>query len=1041
MLIKMILQNFIDIKFITLLKILGGFKMKKRFVGLFLILCILVTMIPLEIAAEENMIFDAYLDHNQSDGYNKVKKDGKFGFVDEYGDLQIPCCYEDATDFHNGYAFVKNNDKWGLIDKQGNIIIDFVYDGTSSSDGNAFNEGYASVKSNDKWGVIDVNGKLIVPFLYDYIFDFQYGYAVVKKNNTYNLIDSSGATVLKKWYDNLVVFRQDNIIFLIVKNQDKYGCIDINENTIIPFKYDILENLHAADGYMFHNEQNPFTPTAYNVLVAKIGNNRGIIDLHDETIIPFEYRSIRNIYNKENGIFAKDSLLFCEKSLFPGEKIIINGENTEIFSCGYTGNAENFNEGLGSVDYNDSNFRIKTSFINSLGAETISHIYDDAYPFKEGLAAVKKDEKWGYINSSGITVIPFIYDEATMFDNGRAIVAQNRLRGVIDKNGNIVIPCEHKNIFLYDNYAIINDDGFDVGIYKDKKFHEYIVKFDNVQKPISVYLNDKKIKFDVSPTIENGRTLVPVRAIFEEMGMSVSWDADSSTVTATGNGNAISMRINEKKATVNGKTYFTDVPARIIEGRTVVPIRFISESLDTFVEWNPDDRVINISDRVYFFIKFNNPSLKALLSNDYTFNTWYQYYLDSILNNKSKWASASIIKFWTDPFTYWSEVNTKKITTAVLIDSLTNDAAISSIEQTANDFFIQSLNEDIDALEEFMCDKGTDFIGESAEEIDANLLKLQGAKSYINSNKDLSKLTPEQLNIHNDNIRDYHAFINSEIASEEYKKMRLEKLDSMLTKAGIVCDVASLANAGIGEYNTIKALVYTKNYYNEGLDLIYENLSNTGTDKYLKDAIIEVKSTMNQSMIDTIQQCVTSIGVEFLDTSIAETIAKEFVVPFLKVGTEKFLVKAGVDATKAATITMGIGKVATGFDASVTTGQVTTAVCDVVLSTGSGIDASYDLKILMEIEQRISSVLNNYILALTNKKNTIKEIAAITTVLKAIRLQASLLTNVIYNSDHNSLVDKGFRLIFTDRSAYDDTYDSMYEMEINRIKNINFINY
>ena len=112
-----------------------------------------------------------------------------------------------------------------------------------------------------------------------------------------------------------------------------------------------------------------------------------------------------------------------------------------------------------------------------------------------------------------------------------------------------------------------------------------------------------------------------------------------------------------------------------------------------------------------------------------------------------------------------------------------------------------------------------------------------------------------------------------------------------------------------------------------------------------------------------------------------------------------------------------------------------------VLSTGSGIDASYDLRILMDIEQRISGMLNDYILDLMNHKNTIENITSITTVLKAIRMQASLLTNVIYNSDHNSLIDKGFRLIFTDENAYDDTYDHLYEMEISRIKNIKFINY
>ncbi len=111
---------------------------------------------------------------------------------------------------------------------------------------------------------------------------------------------------------------------------------------------------------------------------------------------------------------------------------------------------------------------------------------------------------------------------------------------------------------------------------------------------ISVYLDQEKITFDVAPIIESGRTLVPVRAIFEAMNMDVSWDETTSTVTAVGNGDTISLVIDRTDAVVNGRTYHTDVPARILNGRTLVPVRFISESLRTAVEWDDTNKIVNI---------------------------------------------------------------------------------------------------------------------------------------------------------------------------------------------------------------------------------------------------------------------------------------------------------------------------------------------------------------------------------------------------------------------------------------------------------------
>lgn len=112
-----------------------------------------------------------------------------------------------------------------------------------------------------------------------------------------------------------------------------------------------------------------------------------------------------------------------------------------------------------------------------------------------------------------------------------------------------------------------------------------------------VILDGQTLNFDVSPIYEEGRYLVPFRAISEQLGAKVDWDGKSETVTAVKPGIEVKMKIGGL-AVVNGKEINLDVPARIVEGRTVVPIRFLSESFGAKVEWNEKEQKIMISSQI-----------------------------------------------------------------------------------------------------------------------------------------------------------------------------------------------------------------------------------------------------------------------------------------------------------------------------------------------------------------------------------------------------------------------------------------------------------
>ncbi len=94
--------------------------------------------------------------------------------------------------------------------------------------------------------------------------------------------------------------------------------------------------------------------------------------------------------------------------------------------------------------------------------------------------------------------------------------------------------------------------------------------------------------------IVQGRFLVPMRGIFEALDAVVDWDGETRTVTGRKGDITVSLTIDSKLVSVNGKMMELDVPATIIDARTFVPTRFVSESLGANVNWDGDTRVATI---------------------------------------------------------------------------------------------------------------------------------------------------------------------------------------------------------------------------------------------------------------------------------------------------------------------------------------------------------------------------------------------------------------------------------------------------------------
>lgn len=111
---------------------------------------------------------------------------------------------------------------------------------------------------------------------------------------------------------------------------------------------------------------------------------------------------------------------------------------------------------------------------------------------------------------------------------------------------------------------------------------------------IKVIVNGKEVVFDQKPIIDNNRTLVPLRAIFEALGASVGWDNDTNSVIATKDDTVIFMQIGHNKLFKNNEAIELDVPPKLVNDRTLVPVRAIAESFNLKVSWDEATQTVTI---------------------------------------------------------------------------------------------------------------------------------------------------------------------------------------------------------------------------------------------------------------------------------------------------------------------------------------------------------------------------------------------------------------------------------------------------------------
>ena len=132
---------------------------------------------------------------NVEDGLGKFSLNGKVGFINTLGEIQIPPQFDFASDFSEGMAQIEIQGKRGYINNEGEVVIPARFDPVFGT--GFFSEGLASVKIEGKYGFIDRQGDWVITPAYDLVGTFHEGTAWVKLTGHLGLIDSDGNFIFR----------------------------------------------------------------------------------------------------------------------------------------------------------------------------------------------------------------------------------------------------------------------------------------------------------------------------------------------------------------------------------------------------------------------------------------------------------------------------------------------------------------------------------------------------------------------------------------------------------------------------------------------------------------------------------------------------------------------------------------------------------------------------------------------------------------------------------------------------------------------------
>jgi hypothetical protein len=315
----------------------------------------------------------------------------KVGFIDREGNVIIQPQFEGvdfSSEFSEGLLAVKNGNKYGYIDESGKIAINPQFD-----EAYGFSDGLAAVKIGKKYGFIDKTGKIVINPQFEGSYPFPYplpfieGLSSISIDGKSGAIDKTGKLVVNNQFESPIIFLED---LAPAKVDKKFGYIDKTGKIVVNPQFD---------------EANNFTDGLAGV---RIDGKWGYIDKTGKTVINPQFDEARGFIDGLAPVKIDKYYGFIDKT----GKIVINPQfdNVNFLDNGSIGLNSGIKKGIAASN-----------------------------PFKEGLASVKIDGKYGFIDKTGKIVINPQFNEAQGFHEGLAAVRIGEQWGFIDKNSKIII--------------------------------------------------------------------------------------------------------------------------------------------------------------------------------------------------------------------------------------------------------------------------------------------------------------------------------------------------------------------------------------------------------------------------------------------------------------------------------------------------------------------------------------------------------------------------------------------------------------------------
>lgn len=574
-------------------------KRAKVYLSVLLVFCMLSTCGISAFASEISQFFvvinEGYEEGVSGYVYNTVSEgfiihevvDGKLnaGLVDEKG-IVIPKS-EKLFDYidEDGYIpyYIPDGEDaslYGYMNKQGEVIIEAgKYDSVRYEGNDLFvvSKAASGDDFSNLYAVVDVSGNEVIPFgVYgniDYIksADAFVCEKTVDGKTRAGVIDAEGEEIIPFGEYFSIEYSAGRNVFKCSRTSEdgRYedAVVDAEGNMVIPFNNSYITKI---DGLIMTRDH------SYKTYIIDWEGNVVEEITSDESANVWDSESRYSVYNRnENKTYIRD----------------VNGEAVGVIP-GYATRRDDVGDFETSVS-NVDGYHMKMTYYSEEGEAGETVAYKDYSDYwnkhvmnnNSGVSATINDDTLTAQNEAGKVVFTSseMYDYTT-FNNG-TVLFKNRdkkLATVINNKGDVLVPAGR-----YDNIEYCAE--LDVYAFeKDNKV--YVGKI----CPVGVTLDGEKIEFDQNPVIKKGRTLVPVRAIFEALGASVDWNQETQTVTSVLGDKTVKLTIDSNIMYVNDKEIKLDVAAEIINSRTLVPVRAVSEAFECKVNWEDSSKTVII---------------------------------------------------------------------------------------------------------------------------------------------------------------------------------------------------------------------------------------------------------------------------------------------------------------------------------------------------------------------------------------------------------------------------------------------------------------